>query len=402
MSEQTRVLVVDDEESQRLILSEVLSTEPSYDVITAEDGAQALRIAGEKPPAIMISDIYMPGIDGIELCKIVKSDPRLRETMFILLTGSVDIKDKVRGFDSGADDYVTRPVHADELLSRVRASLRIRAMRDEMLEDRKALAELNHILEESYSGVLQLLIHLIGLRIPNASARAERAEQMALWIGAKMELNGSVLQALGTAAKLHEIGKISFPDGLLGKESPELTEDERNEVGSFPSLGHLILGEIPKLKDASMLIRHQLENYDGSGYPDRLMNQQIPLGSRILRVVNLVEALPVAKGFSQQDQIDAVRRAKGTVLDPRIVQLAEEYIQVVEDPSWMEGKRQVNILELQGGMVLAHDLVTGTGTKLLPKDCTIGLTHIEKILAHHHFDPIVNSIYVYSSPAQLL
>ncbi len=397
MSDQTRVLIVDDDDAQRQILTAVLQTEPSYEVLVAENGAEGVRVATEKRPTIIISDIYMPVMDGVEFCSRIKSDPKLRETMFILLTGSSDLKDKVRGFDSGADDYVTRPVHADELLSRVRASLRIRAMHDEMVEDRKALAELNHILEESYAGVLQLMIHLIGLRIPNASARAERAEQMALWIGSKLEMNGAALQVLGTAARLHEIGKISFQDGLLKKDAPDLSEDERNELGSFPTLGQLILGGIPKLIDASDLIRHQLENFDGSGYPDRLLNQQIPLGSKILRLVNLIEQLPVSKGFTQLDQLEAVRRAKGTALDPRIVQLAEEYIQVVENPSWMEGKRQMNILELHAGMVLAHDLVTGTGTKLLPKDSVIGITHIEKILAHHHFDPIVNSIYVYSS-----
>lgn len=399
MSEQTLVLVVDDDEAQRMTLSAVLRTEPSYDVLVAEDGAEALRIVGEKRPTIIISDIYMPVMDGVELCRQIKGEPRLRETMFILLTGSSDVRDKVRGFDSGADDYVTRPVHADELLSRVRASLRIKAMHDEIVEDRKALADLNHILEESYSGVLQLMVHLIGLRIPNASARAERGEQMALWIGAKIELNSADLSALGTAAKLHEIGKISFPDGLLTKEVKDLSEEERNEIGSFPSLGQLILGGIPKLKEASTLIRYQLENYDGTGYPDRLMNQQIPMGSRILRLVNHIEQLPVANGFTQQDQLEAIRRAKGTILDPRIVQLAEEYIQVVENPAWMEGRQQVNILELQAGMVLAHDLVTGTGTKLLPKGSVISMTHIEKILSHHHCDPIVNSIYIYSSQA---
>ncbi|MCX6135601.1 MAG: response regulator [Ignavibacteriales bacterium] len=397
MSEKTRVLIVDDDDSQREILSAVLRSESSYDVLCAGNGAEALLLVGEKHPAIIISDIYMSVMDGVELCRSVKSDKALRETMFILLTGSDDVGDKVRGFDSGADDYVTRPVHAEELLSRVRASLRIRAMHDEMVEDRKALAELNLILEESYTGVLQLLIHLIGLRVPNASARAERSEQMALWIGAKLEMNGADLQTLGTAARLHEIGKVSFPDELLRKERPDLSEDQRNELESFPNLGQLILGGIPKLKDASTLIRYQLENYDGTGYPDRLMNQQIPLGSRILRLANVIEQLPVAKGFTRQDQLEAVRRAKGTVLDPRVVQLAEEYLQIVENPAWMEGKRQVNILELQAGMVLAHDLVTGTGTKLLPKDSAIGITHIEKILAHHHFDPIVNSIYVYSS-----
>jgi putative two-component system response regulator len=388
-------MVVEDDEAQRTAVAAVLQMERSFDVATAEDGEEALKLMRQQPPAVVVSDIYMPRLDGVELCRLVKSDMRLQEVMFILLTSSGDLADKVRGFENGADDYVTKPVHADELIARVRSSIRIKAMRDELKEDQKALAELNRTLEESYAGVLHLLVQLLGLRIPNATSRAERSEAMATWIGERLGMEGAALHVLATAAKLHEIGKISLPERLLKKEPGEWNEEERREARSFATFGYLMLSSFPKLKDVGLLIRHQLENFDGTGYPDKLLHQQIPLGSRVLRVINFVYLYPVTKARSRDQQVDSLRKARGTNLDPRIVQLAEEYLQVVEDRTWLEGKRQVGVFELQAGMILAHDLTTGGGMKLLSRDATVTLGQIERILSHHQVDPIVNSVYIY-------
>ena len=395
MDERVRVLIVEDDEAERIALTAVLGMEPSYEVIAASDCTKALAIALENPPAIIISDIYMPGISGLELCKRVKGDVRLKNTMFILLSGSVEVKDRIEGFDSGVDDYVSKPINVDELLSRVGASLRVKVMNDELSQERKALAELNRTLEESYSGILRLLVQLIGLRIPNATARAERAEAMARWIGQKLEMDSSSLHILGTAARLHEIGKLSFSDAQLKKDPATWSEEEWKEARIFATFGNLMIASLPKLKEVALLVRHQLENHDGTGYPDKLMHQQIPLGARILRVINYVERHPVSETLSREEQLRKVRKAKGLTLDPYVVQLADEYLQVVEDPSWLSGKRQVSILELQAGMVLAHDLTTGGGVKLLSRDAVVTIGQIDRILSHHQIDPIVNSVYIH-------
>jgi response regulator RpfG family c-di-GMP phosphodiesterase len=395
MSEQVRVLIVEDDDAERAALAAVLGMESTYDIVAVEDGNKALAIAQEHPPAIIISDIYMPGMNGLELCKRIKSDIRLKETMVILMSSSVEVKDRVEGFDSGVDDYVPKPVHVDELLSRVRAALRVKLMNDELNQERKTLSEMNQMLEESYSGILQLLVQLIGLRIPNATARAERAEAMASWIGQKLQMDEASLHILGTAARLHEIGKLSFPDTQLKKDPSTWSEEEWNEARNFATFGNLMLAGFPKLKEVAVLVRHQLENYDGTGYPDKLLHQQIPLGSRILRVINYVERHPVSKTLSKEEQVEKIRRVKGTILEPYAVQLAEEYLQVVEDPAWLSGKRQVSLLELQAGMVLAHDLTTGSGVKLLSRDAIVTMGQIERILSHHQVDPIVNSVYIH-------
>lgn len=396
-SESVSVLLVEDDEIQRLLITRVLEKDPSFVVFAASDGATGLNLARATPPAVVISDFYLPGMGGIDLCRVFKNDPLLRESMFILITASSSVEDRVQGLDSGADDFVKKPAHPDELLARVRASLRVKAMRDELKEDKKALAQLNESLQESYSGVLQLLVRLIGMRVPNASARAERAERIARWIGERLEADPDELEDLITAAKLHEIGKIGFPDGLLKKGLDRLTEEERKEIGNFPTFGERIADGIPKLKNVGRLLRHQLENYDGTGYPDKLMRQQIPFGSRVLRVINLIEQCGLQEEKDPESILTHIHRSRGTILEPAILQLADEYIRVVENPSWIEGKHQVSIFDLKPGMVLSYDLTTGSGTKLLPKDTTISQGNLEKILTHHHFDPVINGVYVYDS-----
>jgi response regulator RpfG family c-di-GMP phosphodiesterase len=395
MNENVRVLLVEDDEAERTALAAVLALEPTYEVITAEDGIRALEIAQESPPDIIVSDIYMPGMNGLELCRRIKTDDHLKNTMVILISSSAEVKDRVEGFDSGVDDYVPKPVHVDELLARVRATLRVKFMNDELSQEHKALEDTNRMLEESYSGILQLLVQLIGLRIPNATARAERAEAMASWIGQKLQMDDAALHVLGTAAKLHEIGKLSFPDAQLKQDPATWSEEQWNEARNFTTFGNLMLASFPKLKEVALLVRHQLENYDGTGYPDKLIHQQIPLGSRILRLVNYIERHPVSTTLTRDGQLEKIRKAKGTILDPYVVQLTEEYLQVFEDPAWLEGKKQVNILELKPGMVLAHDLTTGSGVKLLSREAVVTMGQIERILSHHQGDPIVNSIYIH-------
>ncbi|HTP13074.1 MAG TPA: HD domain-containing phosphohydrolase [Bacteroidota bacterium] len=393
-NERGKILLVEDDELQRLFMKRILTQEPSFEVVTAEDGRAALDLALGDPPEVVVSDYYLPGLNGIELCKEFRKNAVLRESVFILITASNAVEDRVRGLDSGADDFVTKPAHPDEMLARIRACLRMKRMRDELREDKKELAALNDLLQQGFAGVLQLLARLIGMKIPNATDRAERAEKIVRWIGERLELEPLQLGEVCVAAKIHEIGKIGLPDALVGKNPEELTEEERTVIGGFPTFGERIVDGIAQLKGVGRILRHQLENYDGTGYPEKLMQQQIPLGSRILRLVNLVEECAVRQRKDRDGILETLHHARGTTLDPIVLQLADEYIRVVENPSWLEGKHQVSIQDLRPGMILAHDLTTGSGTKLLPKGLVMTPGQIEKVLTHHHFDPVINGVYV--------
>ncbi|MBI5474551.1 MAG: response regulator [Ignavibacteriae bacterium] len=397
MNNPPKILLVDDDEIQLQVIAHAIQSIAEYTVLTTTSPIVALQMAEKHEPDVILSDFYMPEEDGFSFCRKVKAHPRLRSAFFILLTSAATIEQRIRGFDIGADDYITKPFHAEELLARIRAAMRIKSLNDQLQQDKVKLSELYQELEADFMGVITLLTQLIGHRVPNASIRGERAAAMARWIGERLEMKEADIKLLEIAGRLHEIGKVNLPDEIIRKPLHQLTEGERSVISHFPLMGQAILEGIPRLNSVGTFLRHQMENFDGSGYPDRLAKDQIPLSSRILRSINFIESETAARNPGVETLIAAMNRSKATVLDPHIVQLMAEYLEVIENPTWREGKIQVSVYELKPGMIIAHDLTTGSGTKLLSNKAQISNSTLERILAHHQYDPILNNIYVYDA-----
>ena len=394
---QLTILVVDDDEAQVTLVAQILEQEPSYRIVTSTGSVDAMIKAEMYEPRVIVSDYYMPGMDGCEFCRMVKNHPILRDGMFIMLTSASEVEEKVKVLESGADELLTKPIHPDELISRVRAGVRIVRLQEDLKQEKVKLAEMNLQLQESYNGMLDLLAVLVGLHVPGASQRAERSKQLIPWIAGKLAMDSEEIQLVMSAAMLHEIGKISLPAGEINLPCDGKREEKKfdeNERGHFPIAGQLLLSRIPKLGDVGLLIRHQLENYDGSGFPDRLMQEQIPVGSRILRAINFIEQID----YEHKDRTrvrEAIRKVQGTILDPQIVQLLDEFFLAVDNKEWMQDKRAISVLGIAAGMILASDLNTGSGTKLLPKDTVMTQSLVERIISHHQLDPIIGSIFIY-------
>jgi len=396
-SERVKILLVDDDQAQIKIASCILRKKDAYEVISAEDVPSAFAAAEDNLPALVISDYHLVGDDGLILCQRIKSDPKLRNTMFMLLTAESDLGRKIKALDLGADDFISKPYNESEFLSRVQVLLRIKRLQDELQSEGDELREANRTLQHHFTGIVGLLTKFITLRVPNASLNAEKAARMSRWMGERLNLEEHELHILDLAARVHEIGKITFPDSLFKRHPLQLTEDEWNRYLEFPVLGETLLHEIPELQEIAKLLRHQLENYDGSGFPDKLMGEEIHLCCRIMRGVNYLEQATRADVVSPEGLFDSLSKARGTSLDPHVAQLLREYLQITREPSWLEGKEEISILDLREGMVIASDICTGNGTKLLPKETKITQAFIARILAQHHFDPIINSIYIYKT-----
>ena len=396
-SEKVKILLVEDDPAQVRIASYILRKKELYEVITAEDASSAFAVVEDKNPALVISDYHLPGEDGLVLCQKIKNHPKLRNTMFMLLTAESGLGQKIKALELGADDFISKPYNENEFLTRVQVLLRIKHLQDELQRDTDELREANKTLHNHFAGIVGLLAKLITLRVPNASSNAEKAARMSRWMGERLHLEGQELQALELVARLHEIGKITFPDTLFKHHPHQLAEEEWNRFLEFPLLGETLLQGIPELQQIGTLLRHQLENYDGSGFPDKLMGEEIHLSCRILRAVNYLEQATRADVTSPEGQFDSLSKARGTTLDPHVAQLLREYLQVTREPSWLEGKEEISIFDLSEGMVIASDICTGSGTKLLPKETKITQPFIARILAQHHFDPIINSIYIYKA-----
>ncbi len=398
MERKPTILIIEDDAAQLHMTAALLQEGNNYNVLTANSVKAARELLNTHEVELIISDNYMEGETGYEFCKALKQKKETQSIMFMLLTAEQRMDYKIRALEHGADDYISKPYHPEEFLSRVRVLLRLKKLQDDLAHESAELKQAIETLNQNFEGVVNLLTKLIALRIPNATAHGAEAARMCRWMAERFGVDEEKLVLIDLAARFHEIGKVTLPDEILQKQPYELTAEQRQRVIESTLFGELVVGGIPQFKMIASWLRHQMENYDGTGYPDKLMGEEIPLESRLLRAVNYIEEIPSDVLSNTTTLQETLQKARNTILDPRVVQLVTEYLFLHFHPSWIEGKKQINVMDLREGMVLAADLSTGSGKKLLPKDTRITSTILERILSQHHFDPIIGGVYIYINP----
>ncbi len=268
------ILVVDDESSIRSVMARILRAE-GYDVVTEVDGVGALDSVRLLRPDVVLLDLMMPGMDGFEVCRRLRADPETRLTPVLLLTGLSAVHDRVRGLDAGADDFLSKPPETPELLARVRSLVRLRRHTDQLVR--------------AESVVLSLARSIEG-KDPCTEGHCERLSEYGTALGRRIGLPEEELDALRTGGILHDIGKVGVPDAILLKEG-KLTPDEWEVMKRHTLTGEHICGPVHSFGRVLPIIRHHHEKYDGSGYPDGLMGEEIPVTARVLQIVDVYDAL---------------------------------------------------------------------------------------------------------------
>ena len=275
-----RILVVDDQPSIAGLMSQLL-TMRGYDVITASSAEQAEIEIRKQLPDLILSDVMMPGKSGYEFCRSLKENPDTRLIPFVLITGLSDSTDKVRGIEAGADDFLNKPVLAEELIARVKSLLRLKEFTDEL---------------ETADSVLCTLGLIVEGRDPYTEGHCERLSLRAADLGRHLGIDEDSLLALKRGGYLHDLGKIAVPDEILKKGS-DLTAAEWEVMKLHPITGENICKPLHSLRLVLPIIRHHHEHSDGSGYPDGLVKGEIPVLPRILQVVDVYDALRTARSY---------------------------------------------------------------------------------------------------------
>ncbi len=275
-----RILVVDDNPGIAALMGQLL-TMRGYDVVTAGDAQAAEVEVRRQAPDLILSDVRMPGKSGYELCRDMKDDPATRLIPFVLITGLSDGAEKLRGIEAGADDFLNKPVLAEELTARVKSLLKMKEFTDEL---------------ETADSVLCTLGLIVEGRDPYTEGHCERLAVNATELGRYMGLDENSLVALGRGGYLHDLGKIAVPDDILKKGS-DLTPEEWVVMKQHPVTGENICKPLKSLRLVLPIIRHHHEHVDGSGYPDGLRKGEIPLLPGILQVVDVYDALRTARPY---------------------------------------------------------------------------------------------------------
>jgi len=336
----TTVLIVDDNTANRAVLCGLLKDH--YKVLVAVNGAQALEYCQLHSPDIVLLDIMMPEMDGYEVCRRLKSDPKTQAIPVIFLTAKSDIEDEQQGFDVGAVDYILKPISPPILLARVATQLRLKralcAVEQQNQELERKVSERTHELEQLQDATINAMASLAETRDNETGNHIRRTQHyvrlLATELAATPEFQDSltppVIEALYKSAPLHDIGKVGIPDNVLLKPD-KLTDEEFDIMKTHTTLGrdviemveHSIDFESEFLRFAKEIAYAHQEKWDGSGYPKGLQGDEIPLSARLMAVADVYDALISKRVYkpplSHQKAVEIINEGSDQHFDPRIV-----------------------------------------------------------------------------------
>jgi putative two-component system response regulator len=318
ISERPTILVVEDEPHIREVLSGLLGA-LGYRLLMAASAEQALDTVNVVSPDLVLTDVHLGAMSGIELCARLKADPRYELMPVVILTAVGDLEARVAGLAAGADDFFTKPVEFVELRTRLAALLRVKILLGQL---------------ERAEAVITTLALTIEARDPYTLGHCDRLSRYAVAVGEALGLDHEMVRALRLGGYLHDLGKIAVPDGILLKPGP-LDPIEQERIRAHPGAGSdLVLG-LRSMELVRPIMRHHHEKWDGSGYPDGLKGEAIPLGARIISVVDVFDALhterPYKAALSRSEAVSLlIRETDAGYWDPKVVETFLEILRHYE------------------------------------------------------------------------
>lgn len=309
-----RILVVEDDESLRTVLLRFLSRE-GYEPDGVATGEEALERVRTLHPDLVLLDVRLPGeLDGFSVCRRLKEDPATALIPVTFLTGLQDAESRRLGVEAGADDFLTKPFDYGLLRARLRTQLRIKRLTDQL---------------ESTEQVIFSMARWVEVKDPYTEGHLRRIAGYSERIAEELGLDADERRIVRSGGILHDIGKIAIRDSILGKPGP-LNEDEQAEVRRHTDYGAAIIAPLRFASSVAPIIRAHHEHWDGRGYPQGLRGEAIPIGARIIAVVDAWDAMttdrPYRRALERGEAIRRLRAGAGVQWDPKVVETLLELL----------------------------------------------------------------------------
>jgi cyclic di-GMP phosphodiesterase len=323
------LLVVDDEEPIRNALRKFL-IQQGYEVVTAAGGEEALAVLQRQKITGMLLDVNMPGVTGVELVpQIMELEPAIA---LLMLTAVNDATSAALCMQRGAFDYLIKPIDLGHLGRAIHQALRRRHTQlegqqiNQWLKDEVAARVAERRLEQANQerisiATLEALVNALEAKDPYLRGHSARVADLSAMVAAQLGISDEQIEAVRTGGRLHDIGKIGIREEILNKQGP-LTKEEFEHVKQHVTVGSQILAPLVHLGEVIGFVRSHHERWDGTGYPDRLRAEEIPLGARIIGAVEIYDALTTARPYQERMPpelaVERVRDLIGTVIDPAV------------------------------------------------------------------------------------
>jgi len=331
------VLVADDDPVLSAMIRDLLVS-AGLSCVVAADPQQAMDLLGRQHFDVLVADICMPGITGLDL--LLHAKKNAPDCKVILVSGLSTTRDVAQAIVCGAYDYIQKPFSGEELRQAVARAVRpdsapylpTRAASAVQLESRSKQAALD---------VIRALVCAVETKDPYTRRHSEQVAHYATHLAARMNLPRETIETVYAASMLHDVGKIGVPDGILTKPGA-LTSEEFESIRRHPALGETIVGNIACFASEARLVRHHHENWNGTGYPDGLTGEEIPVGARLIRIADAMDAMLMHRSYKQaypvEKMIDELIRCAGADFDPRLAAVAVEWCRINPDKLVLPGE----------------------------------------------------------------
>ncbi len=437
-----KILCIDDDQDLIKLVSDLLSKSYGKEVLEihhALSSQEGLDLVEKTSPDIVLSDINLPEMDGFEVCRKIRASS-LRPAVILMSAYDSESDNATRASEAGADAFLSKPIKKGELLFVVNFVLRaaqlnnalheknaqleeslgrvksfhekLETLNEEVrndkarmdsnlsemvalnsrLEDKNAqITSMMQEVESRFESTVGLLSSIIELRQADHQGHSERVAEIACIIGEKLGLSDHQLQNIKIAARLHELGIISLPSV---KQEQALDEEQGRAKSNHPLVGEMLLKSFPGFEMVAGIIRHLHENVDGSGLPDNLHGDRIPIGSRVISVASFFDHERITHPDKSLHQVVELMREKGGVwFDEQVLSYLQDFVDS-EDQFFQESTMDCSVFGLKEGMELASDIYSESGINLLRKGTIMNREVLAKVLKFHNVDPIVGPLKI--------
>jgi putative two-component system response regulator len=294
IGERDVVLAVDDNEQNLQLLEEYLWSW-GYEVVLARDGREAVDLYPKHNPSIIVLDVMMPNMDGYEACQLIKSSPAGRTIPILMLTALTGTEDKIRALESGADDFLNKPINREELRARIRSLIKIRNLRKEL---------------DSSENIIMTLTTALESKDPRTSGHVHRVAAYAAHLCDKLGLSANEKETVIKGAMLHDVGMIGVPDHLLTATPQD--DEERGRVADHTRMGASILEPMMTFRSFVPIVRWHHERWDGDGYPDGLKGEEIPIEAQIVGIANRFDEIHHERAMTEAEAMQQLAEEAAT------------------------------------------------------------------------------------------
>lgn len=381
------ILVVDDDASTLALLEKSI-VKWGYQVATAANGRQALEHINSTHVDIIVSDWLMPEMNGLELCRSVRSLD-LRQYVYIILISAQDTRmDVVRGLKGGVDDYITKPINLEELHARLEIGARVIKLEQEL--NQKYIA-----IKRNYYQSIRMFNQLLETYNEQLGGHCRRVGKLALKMAKRHpDVPPEDYPVIEAAGLLHDIGLIGLPQTLVSKNVTEMTGEEKALYRSHPERSEMILSEVDLLRPVSRLVRMHHEQMNGRGFPDGLTDDQLPAGARLVGAASIYDNL-VYRSKIAHDQIPArLQTYRGYQIDTDIVDILLDINLSLMHRQADKTDEAIGIDQLTNGMVLSRDVRMKTGAFVMAANTMIDDTSIRKLKRYVELGNIIDTVYI--------